>query len=92
MASSLEETSHFSSLLRTKWESTELSEPKYALGIAMSCNRLLCTISLSQMAKIDKLIEEYSQSDARSVDTPMIAGFQLQKQDKSTPVPVEVIK
>ena len=65
-ASSAEGTSRFRDLLKTKWEITELGEPKYALGIAISRDRSLRTISLSQTAKIDKLVEEYGQSDARS--------------------------
>ena len=89
-ASTPEETSRFSDFLKTKWEITELGEPKYALGIAITRDRSLRTISLSQTAKIDKLVEEYNQTNARSVDTPMVAGLQLRKPDKSTPVPSEI--
>lgn len=89
-ASSTEESSCFCDLLKTKWEITELGEPKYALGIAILCNRSNHTISLSQTTKIDHLVEEYSQTDAHLVDTPMVAGLQLCCPDKSAPVPLEI--
>ena len=45
--SSLKETEQFHNLLKTKWEITELGEPKLTLGIAMLCNHENHTISLS---------------------------------------------
>ena len=86
-----EENDHFCDLLKTKWEITELSEPTLALGIAISRDKPNRTITLSQTAKIDQLIKEYHQCDARPVDTPMVAGLQLRKPDKSAPVPSEIL-
>ena len=84
------ENDRFRDLLKSKWEITQLGEPKLALGIAISRNRAHRTISLSQTAKIDDLVEEFGQQNARSVDTPMVAGLQLKKPDKNEPVPTEV--
>ena len=88
--SSPKETKQFRDLLKSKWEITELGEPKYALGIAISCNHETHTISLSQSAKIDQLVNEYGQRDAHSVDTPMVTGLQLRRPDKSATVPTDV--
>jgi Reverse transcriptase (RNA-dependent DNA polymerase) len=88
--SSPKETEQFRDLLKSKWEITELGEPKYALGIAISRNHQNRTISLSQSAKIDQLVNEYGQRDAHSVDTPMVTGLQLRRPDKSATVPADV--
>ena len=80
----------FHDQLKTKWEIMELGEPKLALGIAISCDRTNRTVLLSQTVKIDKLVEEYGQLDAHTIDTPMIAGLQLQQPDKSMPIPTDI--
>ena len=84
------ETEQFRDLLKSKWEITELGEPKLALGINISRNREDHTISLSQTIKIDQLASEYGQQNARSVDTPMIAGLQLRRPDKAAPVSADI--
>ena len=91
-ASSPEENALFSALLKTQWEITELGPPTFALGISISRNRNNRTISLSQTAKIDNLVANYRQSDAHSVDTPMVAGLQLCRPDKSLPTPPKISK
>jgi hypothetical protein len=48
------------------------------------------SISLSQTAKIDQMTEEYGQINARPVDTPMVAGLQLQRPNKNEPIPTEI--
>ena len=45
--SSPKETEQFHDLLKSKWEITELGEPKYVLSIAISRNHETRTISLS---------------------------------------------
>ena len=84
------ETEQLHDLLKSKWEITELGEPTFTLGIAISRNLNNNTISLSQAAKIEQVIEEYGQQDARPVDTPMVTGTQLQRPDKSMPVPADI--
>ena len=90
--SSIEEVDHFRNLLKSQWEITELGEPNFALGIAISRDRPNRTISISQSVKIDQLAEEYGQNDAHPVDTPMIPGLQLRRPDKSAPVPYDITK
>ena len=68
---------HFHDLLHSKWEITELGKPKFALGIAISHDHPNRTVTLSQTAKIDKLINEYNQMDSHSVNTSIVAGLQL---------------
>ena len=88
--STSEENDRFRDELKSKWEITELGEPRLALGIAISRDRDDRSITLTQSSKIDRLVEEYGQSDARTVDTPMVAGLQLRRPDKTAPVPADV--
>ena len=91
-ASTPEENDRFRDQLKSKWEITQLGEPKFALGIAISRDRNDRTITLSQSAKIDALVEEYGQSDARPVDTPMVAGLQLRRPDKAAPPSSDIVE
>jgi hypothetical protein len=59
-----EENECFHNLLKSRWEITQLREPKLALSIAISHDCPNLTISLSQTAKIDNVVEEFSQQDA----------------------------
>ena len=89
-ASSPEENERFRDFLKTKWEISELGEPKYALGIAISRNLDNHSVSLSQTSKIDQIVEEFGQKDARPVDTPMVTGLQLRRPDKNERTPPEI--
>ena len=82
-SSAPQELEMFRNQLKAQWEITKLGELKLALSIAMSHN---CT------DHIDNLVEEYRQVDAQTVNTPMIAGLQLRRPDKSTPVPADIAK
>jgi hypothetical protein len=53
----------------------------------MTLDRPNRTISLSQMALIDRIISDFGQLDAHTVDTPMVAGLHLQRPDKCEPIP-----
>jgi transposase InsO family protein len=90
--SSPQEIESFRDQLKAQWEITELGEPRLALGIAISRDRTNHTISLSQTVKIDPLVNDYGQLDARPVDTPMVTGLQLRRPDKSAPVPAEIVQ
>jgi hypothetical protein len=89
-ASSPEENNRFRDFLKSQWEISELGPAKFALGIAISHNRSARTITLSQTAFIDRVIEWFGQSDAHPCDTPMVAGLQLRRPDLSTPPSAEV--
>jgi hypothetical protein len=90
--SSPEENMQFCDMLLCKWEISKLGEPKFALGITISHNHPNHSISLSQTAKIDKIVKEYGQRDSHPVDTPMVAGLQLQRPDKTVPTPSEIVE
>jgi hypothetical protein len=48
------------------------------------------TITLSQTVLIDKVVEQFNQTEARTVNTPMVAGLQLTMPDKTLPIPKEI--
>jgi hypothetical protein len=83
--SSLEENDRFWDLLKSHWDISELGPTKFALGIAISHDRPSRTISLSQTAFIDCVIECFRQTDAHPCDTPMVARLQLCRPNPSTP-------
>jgi hypothetical protein len=87
IALSAEENNRFKSDLDAKWKISDLSKAKFALGIAMTRDRPNRTISLSQMALIDCIVSNFGQSDAHTVDTPMVVGLHLQHPDKHKPIP-----
>ena len=84
------ENAHFKDELRTKWEISDLGCVKYAFGIGILRNRENHTISLSQTALIDRIVDQFGQADAHSVDTPMVAGLQVTRPDKSSPIPSNI--
>jgi hypothetical protein len=81
-----DENNHFKQQLREHWELSDLGAIKYALGIAIHWNLSNHTISLSQMALIDHIIEQFGQTNAHHVDTPMVTGLQIVCPDKSAPI------
>ena len=83
-----EENVRFRPQLKSKREISDLGPIKFALGIAVERNA--DTISLSQTAFIDRIIDQFGQGDTHPVDTPMIAGLQLRQPDKSIPTPPEI--
>jgi len=91
-ASSREEMEAFKALLQSKWEISDLSPAKFALGIAMTCDCASHTISLSQTTYISCLLNCFEVGDAKMADTPMVTGLQLRHPDDSAPVTPEIVK
>jgi hypothetical protein len=91
-ASTAAENDRFATLLKSKWDISELGPAKFALGIAFSRDRDARTISLSQTAFINKVVNCFNLSDAHPCDTPMVAGLILQRPDKTAPIPPEVLE
>jgi Reverse transcriptase (RNA-dependent DNA polymerase) len=89
-ASSATENDIFKQLLRQQWEISDLGPTKYALGISINHDRSSCSISISQAAFIDWVLDCFGQTDAQPADTPMVTGLHLQQPDKLTPIPPEV--
>ena len=84
------DNSWFHDKLKAQWDISDLGPTKFALGIAITRDRPNRLLSLSQTAKIDRLVEQYNQNDAHPVDTPMVAGLQLRRPDKNLPTPPEI--
>ena len=89
-ASSPEEINRFKAELRSHWEISDLGPAKFALGIAITRDLEKRTIAISQTALIDRVVEQFGQSDAHPLETPMVMGLQLQRPDKSVPTTPEV--
>ena len=86
-ASSPDENELFKAQLKKHWEISDLGPAKFALGIAISRDTNAKSISVSQSALIDRVVEQFGQSQAHSVDTPMVAGLQLRRPEKGIPIP-----
>ena len=80
----------FKSQLKDKWDITDLGPAKFALGIAISRNPSANTISISQTALIDQVVEQFNQHDTHPVNVPMVAGLQLRRPDKKDLVIPEI--
>jgi len=83
-----EENARFRDKLKSKWDISDLGPMKFGLGIAIEQG--VNTISLSQTTFINRIVERFGQTDAHSVDTPMVAGLQLRRPDKSVTPPPEI--
>jgi hypothetical protein len=89
-SSSADETTHFKAELRSNWEIADLGPAKFALGIAITRDLDNKSISISQTAFIDRILDRFNMSDAHPVDIPMVVGAKLKRPDKSIPVPAHV--
>jgi Reverse transcriptase (RNA-dependent DNA polymerase) len=85
-ASSAAENERFRDFLSSKWDISALGPANFALGIAISRDLSKRTISLSQTALIDRVLEKFGMMDANPVETPMVPGIQLRRPDKSIPL------
>lgn len=65
--------------MRSKWIISDLGEPKFCIGIAISRNRELKTVSLSQMALIDKIVHQFGQEESYPVSVPFDPGLKLRR-------------
>ena len=83
---SVDENFRFKAELCKHWEISDLGSVKYALGITIVRDWASCTIALSQTALIDRIVEQFGQLDAHSVDMPMVPSTQIICPDKTIPV------
>ena len=86
VSSSITENESFKTQLREHWDISDLGPAKFALGIAISRDHYARSIRLSQTALIDRVVEQFGQSDAHPVPTPMVQGLQIQRPDPDLPV------
>ena len=87
-----EEHDRFKAELHSKWDISKLGPVKFALGISIEQSKEKQTISLSQTAFIDQLIECFNLPDAYPVDMPMVQGLQICCPDKTMPIAPKVVK
>jgi hypothetical protein len=74
----------FKAQLKSKWAISDLGDVKYCLGIAVVRDPEHLSIYLSQTAPIDHIIEQFHQTDAYPVATPMEPRSHLRR-----PTPAE---
>jgi hypothetical protein len=91
ISSSPDENDLFKTELKSHWDISDLGTAKFALGISISRDRPTRTIHLAQTALIDRIVEQFGQSDAHSVSTPMVQGLQITRPDPSIPVTSDIV-
>ena len=84
VATSKAENESFKTQMKSLWTISDLGEAKHCVGIAISRNVQKRTVSLSQKALIDKIVQQFGQSDSYKVSTPMDPGLKLRQIDKSS--------
>ena len=62
---------------RKRFEISDLGEIKWLLGLKIKYDKATHTLSISQGAYVDKLIECFSLSDANAISTPFEPGTAL---------------
>jgi hypothetical protein len=82
-ASSKEENEVFKAQLREKWEISE-GDASFIVGIHIERDLKSKTISLSQTALIDSIIEEFRLTEAHPVKLPMDPGLRLKRPTESS--------
>ncbi|PPQ84311.1 hypothetical protein CVT24_012714 [Panaeolus cyanescens] len=77
IASTKAALAEFKEEMRSKWQVTDLGEPKHIVGIGIHRDRPNRKIYLSQTALIDRLTSQFGQTDALPASTPMDPGLKL---------------
>jgi len=70
--------------LRQQFDLTELGPIKHYLGMEIRRDRSNRTISLSQKAYIEKILDKYGYKHGRTAKTPMLTGQKLDKFEGTT--------
>lgn len=63
---------------------SKLGKPRYAVGIGIEWDHKNCTVYLSQNALINKIINQFGQSDATPLSVPMDPNQKLQRVDRKS--------
>lgn len=74
----------FKNQLRTKWEISDLGAISWIVGIHATRDRTNRTITLSQTALIDKIVDQFKQTKANPVATPLLHSIKLSRADSPT--------
>ena len=86
ISSSQSENDSFKAELQSHWDISDLGAVKFALGIAISRDRSSRTIHLSQTALIDRIVDQFGQTDSHPVSTPMVPGLIIRRPDPTLPI------
>lgn len=90
ISSSPEENERFKNQMKTIWTISDLGEVRFCVGIAIKRDKSKHTVSLSQTALIDKIIDQFGQRDAHPTKTPMDPGLKLRRPDRSKFTPADL--
>ena len=90
VSTSRNENNSFKAELHSHWDISDLGDAKFALGIAISHDRVTRTIQLSQTALIDRIINQFSQTEAHLVSTPMVQGLHIHRPDPTLHVSTDI--
>jgi hypothetical protein len=77
IADSKDENERFKDQMRKVWTISDLGTACLIMGIAVTWDRATCTVTLSQTALIDKIIEQFGQRDAYPMSAPLEFGSKL---------------
>ena len=77
IASNKDENENFKNQMRKTWTISNLGNIHFVVGIAVNWDRPNRTVTLSQMALIDKIVAQFSQWNATPSSLPMDPGLKL---------------
>ena len=69
------------------WKISSSGKAKFCVSIGITLNRNDHTVSLSQVALIDKIIHQFGQQDAYLSNSPMDPGLKLRRPNKKDITP-----
>lgn len=84
IASSKAENERFKTQLREAWTISDLGTPRYIVGVSVDWDRTTQTVALSQTAFIDRVVQQFGQSDAHPLSLPMEPGSKLRRPDRES--------
>ena len=74
----------FKKQLQTKWEISDLGAISWIVGIRTTRDRPNRTITLSQTALIDRIVNQFNQTTANPIGTPLLHSIKLSRADSPT--------
>ena len=89
IGSSLAEMKQLKSDLSSRFDMTDLGEAEYILGLQLSRDRRIRTLSLSQSDYIKRLLQRFGMSHSNAAPTPIATGVRLSKAECPKVQPAE---
>lgn len=90
ISSTPSENDLFKAQLKEHWELSDLGAAKFALGISITRDRPSRTIHLGQTALIDRIVDQFGQSEAHPVNTPMVLWLCVTRPDPTVPISPDI--